>query len=163
MALLKNWSEKGDIILKLNDIPVNTRSEFEELLAYHNPGDKIKITFKTDSKLTDQAVTLTNREGTTAMLVKQVTTSQNLGASFETVSKVERDKLNIANGVKISGIKNGLIARMGLPEGFIITSINKVAINSPEELIEILEKIKGRVMIEGLSSNGGRSYYNFYF
>ncbi|MCR6638432.1 MAG: trypsin-like peptidase domain-containing protein [Sporocytophaga sp.] len=155
--------KKGDIILKLNDIPVNTRSEFEELLAYHNPGDKIKITFKTDSKLTDQAVTLTNREGTTAMLVKQVTTSQNLGASFETVSKVERDKLNIANGVKISGIKNGLIARMGLPEGFIITSINKVAINSPEELIEILEKIKGRVMIEGLSSNGGRSYYNFYF
>ena len=97
------------------------------------------------------------------MLVKQVTTSQNLGASFETVSKVERDKLGIANGVKISGIKNGLIARMGLPEGFIITSINKVAINSPEELIEILEKIKGRVMIEGLSSNGAKSYYNFYF
>lgn len=155
--------KKGDIVLKLNDIPVNTRSEFEELLAYHNPGDKIKITFKSDSKLSDESVTLTNREGTTEMLVKQVTISQNLGASFETVSKVERDKLGIANGVKISGIKNGLIARMGLPEGFIITSINKVAINSPEELIEILEKIKGRVMIEGLSSNGGRSYYNFYF
>jgi S1-C subfamily serine protease len=43
--------KKGDIIFKLNDQPINSKSEFDEYLSYFNPGDKVKITFKNDSKL----------------------------------------------------------------------------------------------------------------
>ncbi|MFN3403681.1 MAG: trypsin-like peptidase domain-containing protein [Cytophagaceae bacterium] len=162
-AAEKMGLKKGDIILKLNDQQINSKSEFDEYLSYLNPGDKVKVTYKTDSKIKDNFTILTNREGTTEMLVKEVVSSETLGASFEPVSKVERDKLGINGGVRISSIKNGLVRRMGLPEGFIITSINKVTVSSPEELIDILEKIRGRVLIEGVNSNGSRAYYNFIF
>ena len=98
------------------------------------------------------------------MLKRETYTSQTLGAELEAISKVERDKLGINGGVRITNIKNnGLIRRLGIADGFVVTSINKVAIDSAEELSEILEKIRGKVVIEGITSNGVKGYYSYYF
>jgi Do/DeqQ family serine protease len=159
----KTGLKKGDIIIKLNDQEINSKSGFDEYLGYFNPGDKIKVTYKSENKIKEAYVTLTNREGTTDIIRHETFTSETLGADLEAISKVEKDKLGVPGGIRVLNIKNGLMRRLGINEGFIITSVNKVPITSPAELVDIMEKVRGRVMIEGITSNGVRGYYNYYF
>jgi serine protease Do len=154
---------KGDIILKLNNELINSRSHFEEILSYNSPGDKVSVVFKRDQKIINSSVTLTNKEGTTELLKKEVFTSRTLGADFEKVSKVERNLLNIEHGVRINKVRSGLISQMNLSEGFIITHINKVPIKDPETLADILTKIRGRVYVEGVSKRGRNEIHRYFF
>ncbi len=155
--------QKNDVILKLNDYDINSKGSFDEYLSYYSPGDKIKITYKRDNKIKEEYIVLTNREGTTDVLKRETYKSETLGADFEIISKVEKEKLGIANGVRIVKVGNGLIRRLSLSEGFVIMSINKVPVSTPEEVVEILEKIRGRVVIDGITSNGQRGYYSYFF
>jgi S1-C subfamily serine protease len=163
-AAQKAGLQKGDIITSIDEVKVDSKAEFDEQISYYRPGNKISVKYRREDKPAETTLMLTNREGTTSLLKKEVYTSQTLGADLELVSKVEKQKLGIESGVRIAKIKgNGLIRRMGISEGFIITSINNYAITKPEELNNILEKVKGRVVIEGLSSGGQRGYYSFIF
>ena len=155
--------EKGDIIMKINRGAVNSRSDFEEMLSYRSPGDRIEVEYKKNQKSFAKTLTLTNREGTTERLKKEIYSSRSLGADFEKVSKVERDLLNIPYGVRIAKVRSGLIAQMGFSEGFIITSINQIPIKDPETLSDILSKIRGRITVEGVNRRGRPEAYRYYF
>ena len=152
-----------DVILKINDIDITAKSMYDEALSYYSPGDKIKITYKRDTRLLETTLQLTNKEGTTSILKNTVYTSELLGADMESLSKVERDKMNLKSGVVLGNVHNGLIRRLGLQKGFIITGINNQPIHTPKEIEDILSQIKGRVIIEGYSSTGGRAVYSYYF
>jgi len=155
--------KKNDIILKMNDVDINSKASFDEQLSYYSPGDKLRMVYKRGNKIAENTLILTNREGTTEVLKKETFTSESLGADFELVSKVEKEKLGITNGVRIVKVGNGLIRRLSLTEGFIITTINKVPVSTAEEVVEILEKIRGRVIIEGITAAGQKGYYSYYF
>lgn len=106
---------------------------------------------------------MTNREGTTGITRKEIFSSRELGADLEIVPKVEKNILNIKNGVRIARVKDGLIRRLGIQEDFIITAINNTPIESPDMLTEILMKVKGKVRIEGVNKEGVKGYYSYYF
>ena len=107
-------------------------------------------------------LTLTNREGTTELLRRSIFSSKTLGADMEPVSKVERDRYNIESGVRVSkAYANGTIRRLGLQEGFVITSINQEAVREPADVERLLGKARGRILIEGLDRNGQRGYYQY--
>lgn len=161
-AAEKAGLKEGDIILKVDGVEVNSKATYEERISYYRPGDKVKITVKRKSEVQDHIVLLTNREGTSDMLRKQSVTSVSLGADFEMLSKVEREKMGVESGVKVSNVRNGLIRNMNLPEGFVITAINKVKLSDAEDAIRILESNKGTIVIEGVHPNGTRAYYSFY-
>ena len=154
---------KNDVILKLDDKITESRSDFDEYIAYKSPGEKIKITYKRNNSLKETYVTLTNEDGTSAIVKRELFSSTTLGADFSTIPKVEKDKMGLQNGVRIVNVRNGLISRLGLQEGFIITSINRAPISEPSEAIRILENIRGQVIIEGITSNGTRTFYQYYF
>ena len=158
----RNGIKEGDIILAIEDMKVNSRSAFEEELSYHSPGDKVKVTYRRNKKDYNVVVTLTNREGTTEILKREIITSKLLGADFETVSKVERDQLGIDYGVRVFNINRGLISDIGIREDFVIVKINSIPIKSPEKLTEILERMRGRVILEGLNHRGRYERFAFY-
>lgn len=159
----KGGLEEGDIILKINGQSVDTRSEFEEELSYRSPGDKISITYKQNGNIKTGTFTLTNKEGTTSIVKSEVISSKILGADMEKVSKVELDRLGLDEGVRVMNIKSGLINQMKLGEDFIIARINRVPVSDPGKLKEILENIKGQVILEGLNSRGRYERHAFYF
>ncbi len=162
-AASKIGIQKGDILLKIENEPIESRSQFEEILSYHSPGDKISLVYKRNQKITSNNITLTNKEGTTALLKREIYTSRSLGADFEKVSKVERNLLNIEHGVRVLKVRSGLISQMDIEEGFIITDINKVPIKDPETLTDILTKIRGRVYVEGVNKRGRKEIHRYYF
>ena len=155
--------KKDDIILKVDGLTINTRSDFEEYLSYMYPGDEITVVYKRKNKINSTRVRLTNRDGNTGIIKKEIYHMDDLGADFELVPKVERDLLKIDNGIRVSNIKNGFFKQLGIEDGFIITGINGRPVDNPEELARILQSIRGRVRIEGMSKKGVRGYYSYYF
>jgi serine protease Do len=152
---------KGDVLVKINAEDINSKSAFDEQLSYYRPGDKVKITFRQAGKIREGEAVLTNREGTTEVLKRETFSVEGLGADLETVSKVERDKLGIENGVRVSNVRSGLMGRLGMEEGFIITAINKRPVTSAKEVVDVLGSIRGRVIVEGIDRRGRGSYYQF--
>lgn len=155
--------QKGDIIVKLNQETIDSKSDFDEQISYRSPGDYINVVYKRNNKLSNIKLQLTNREGTTSLIIREVYESRKLGAVLESVSQVEADLLDIKEGVKISNVEGGLIKRLGIEEGFVVTAINQRPISTPQELEEILTRVRGRVRIEGVNSDGVKGYYSYFF
>ena len=164
-----NWAadkagiRENDVIISLDGELVNSRAEFDELISYRSPGDKIHVKWKAGKVEREADLTLTNRDGTSEILKTKIYTSEYLGADLEVVSKLERELFNIDNGVKITKLyAAGLLNRLDLEQGFIITDINSYKIDTAQKLVDVLSEAQGRVRIEGVSKSGRRGYYSFY-
>jgi Do/DeqQ family serine protease len=155
--------KEGDVILKINGNAIAGKSNFDEILSYYRPGDKVTISYLRGNATKDVTLTLTNREGTTALLKTEVYNSEKLGVELENVSKVEKDKIGIQDGVRIVKVKRGFFSNLGIPEGFIVTAVNRQTVKTPQEFETLLTKAEGRVYIEGVTKTGQRGYYSFYF
>lgn len=154
--------ENRDVIRKVNDTPITTKSTLEEIIAKSYPGDELNLEIERDGKKKMVKMTLTNREGTTSIIKRNIYYAESLEASFESVSKVERELLGIKSGVKVVNIdRNGLFDALDIPESFIITQINNRLIDDPTELEKILSTIRGRFDIIGINERGRKVYYPF--
>lgn len=146
--------EKGDIIIKANEIKIENRAQFDEQLAYYRPGDKLNLEILRNSKILKKTITLTNIDGNKEIVKNTVVASKTLGASFQELSKVDKNYYGLDYGVKVTNIKNGLIKEMNLPSGFIILTLNDQKFDNAEDLVEALEKYKGRLYIKGVTPDG---------
>jgi S1-C subfamily serine protease len=134
--------ELGDIIIKLGDVEVNSKSEFEEELSHHYPGEKLTFTYLRDGKPGIVSITLVNKNGGTSQIKRQIFSDSQLGAELEAVDY----------GVKVYKIKDGLFRRIGIPENYTIISINRQRVKSPQEVIDFFQKYRGRVLVYGITS-----------
>lgn len=155
--------QKGDIIREFNGEDISTHSEFEEKLSMLSPGDKLYLTIDRKGKTIQKELILTNSENTTDLLKRDVYFSKSLGAEFESVPVVEKNLLDINSGVRVVDVKNGFFKRLNIDEGFIITAINGESVNNPKEVSDILESVKGKVVIQGVNKKGVKGYYSYYF
>ena len=153
---------KDDRIVSIGGAVVNSKVEFDEQLSYYRPGDKLNVAYYRKGKTGSATVTLTNMEGTTDVVKSNAVVSSKLGATFELLSKRERDTYRIPQGIRVSNVlPNGTIARIGLPDGFIVTTINKIKTESVDYLITTLNTITGVVRVEGVYPNGTPGYFTF--
>lgn len=155
--------QKGDIIREFNGEDISTHSEFEEKLSMLSPGDKLYLTIDRKGKTIQKELILTNSENTTDLLKRDVYFSKSLGAEFESVPAVEKNLLDINSGVRVVDVKNGFFKRLNIDEGFIITAINGESVDNPKEVSDILESVKGKVVIQGVNKKGVKGYYSYYF
>jgi len=42
--------QKGDILLQIDNSPINSLADYDEQMSYYRPGDKIKITYKRENE-----------------------------------------------------------------------------------------------------------------
>ncbi len=155
--------DEGDVMVKVNGEIVDSSTRIEELLANSYPGDRMSVRVRRGDKELTKTVELTNIEGTTTLIKRDIYMSEALGVEFEVVPKVERDLMGIESGIKVAKIHRGAFSQLDIPEGFIITHINGTVLSDSKELSTILDKIRGRVIIEGVSKGGRRVYYPYYF
>ncbi|MEP2023127.1 MAG: trypsin-like peptidase domain-containing protein [Reichenbachiella sp.] len=165
----KGWAadkadiEKGDIVTAVNGEPLYDKAQLEEMIGYKYPGDLIQLTLKRGNKNVSKTLEFTNREGTTEVLKRNIYQSQSLQASFEAISKAEQNLIGIKSGIRVIEVGNGFFRKLDIPEGFIITEINHSNIESPQELENILNKIRGKVIVSGITTSGRKVYYPFLF
>lgn len=155
--------EGGDVITRIADVEVNNVPELQEQINRFRPGDKVVVTYSRGSKEKTATVTLKNKNNSAALLKKDDKSdeAETLGATFETIAPEDMKRLNIQNGLRVSKLGPGKLRNSGIREGFIITTVDKNKVSSPEELKKVLDNKKGGILIEGVYPNGSRAYYAF--
>jgi serine protease Do len=155
--------DAGDVITKVGDVEVNNVPELQEQINRFRPGDKVVITYSRGSKEKTATVVLKNKDNNVSLIKKDDKSdeAQTLGATFETVAGEDLKRLNITNGLRVSKLEAGKLRNAGIREGFIITTVDKNPVSTPDELKEVLDNKKGGILIEGVYPNGSRAYYAF--
>jgi len=144
--------QEGDIIIKINNVEINSESAFEEELSYRYPGDQINVTFLRNNKTNNAVLTLLNKNGDTSLVKRKIFVDTTVGASLESVDY----------GVRVFNIKDGVFKKLGLPENFTIAYINRQRVKDPQDVIEFFNKYKGRVYMVGLNSSKQEVPLSFY-
>jgi serine protease Do len=61
--------------------------------------------------------------------------------------------------VRVTKIHGGKFKAAGIPEGFVITHINRAEVLDVQDVRSYIERISGGVFIEGIGPDGKDDYY----
>lgn len=137
---------KGDIITKVNNFEVNSGLQMSAQIVGFRPGDKVPVTYLRNNK--EYAVNVVLRKRTDIVAVNVGT---RLGADLVTVDRTKARQYGIEGGVFVRKItEGGAISRTRMQEGFVITSVNGLAVTSLEELTKTLANLTGQVKLDGI-------------
>ncbi len=155
-AASKAGIKKGDVILKINGVSVNSSSELQEQVSKYHPGDDVEVTFKRGKDIKTAKARLKNKDGNTEMVKKEEKSSSLTAAGVEIkeLSKDERKLLKLQYGAKLAKIGSGPFKDAGIQDGFVVTKVDKRPVYSARDLADILKNKSGAVLIEGVDSQG---------
>ena len=152
--------KKGDVILKINNIAVNSSSQLQEQVSKYYPGQKVILLINRNNSNKEIEVTLRSKDGKTEY--EPVTKPESkivLGATFENITRDDKVKLNIQNGVRIAKLYKSPLKDKGIPVGFVITSIDKKPVYTVKDVLSILEDKKGSILIDGVMADGSKDAF----
>jgi Do/DeqQ family serine protease len=155
--------QEGDVIVKLNGARVKDSGEMQEEMNKLRPGDKAEVEYYRDNKLRHTTVTFKNDQGNTKMTKQSDVMS--LGCAFTELSKDDKEDLAISKGLKVVGVKAGKFKNAGIRDGFIITDINNIPVDTRDDVENIYNQImrssdSDKVMfITGFYPTGKKVYY----
>lgn len=156
--------KSGDVLVKIDDIRVTTSPRLQEIIAQHRPGDKLDVTVNRNGKEIELQVMLENANGTTDLMKKENKEVMNfLGADFESMDTATAKKLNIDGGVRVKNLYAGQLRQQTqMRTGFVITHVNGKKVTEVKDLIAILDRKEGGIMLEGIYEDvPGKKYYAF--
>lgn len=153
--------EKGDVIIEVDGVQVNTSAQLQERIARKRPGDKVKVVYLRNGKERNTNVELKNSLGTTDLITNEagkMMKIESLGIEIQNISPEMAMKIG-TTGVKIASIKAGKFKEAQVPEGFVITHIDKEKVETSADVIRLLEGKNGGVLIEGFHPTGRRGFF----
>ena len=142
--------KKGDVILKVAGIEVNTSSRLQEEVGKYRPGDKVVITIRRKSEVIDIEATLLDADGKAKLEVAEnEVIDAYLGMKMDNITREEMLALGVKSGVKVTALDKGLFKDAGIPVGFVITHINNEPVYSAKGASSLLKLLSGAIAIEG--------------
>lgn len=157
--------ETGDVIIAVDDRKVVKSSELQELIGRKRPGDKVSVLVNRDGKEKIISVELRNMEGTTGIVKKDIKPNflSTLGADLKPVDGQDKSRLGINYGVEVQNLRKGVLSDLGIPNGFIITRINRREIHAANDIASAVKDLAKRdpVVIEGYTPEGRSKYFAF--
>jgi S1-C subfamily serine protease len=150
------------VVIQLDDAEIKSSAALIEYIGRKRPGDKIDVKVDRKGKIVNLPVTLKNRNGELGTIKREERgVVASLGLSMEDVDQKILNRLELKNGVRVSKLDNGRLARYTeMREGFIITHIDDQAVNTVKEANEMLNKKKegDLVTFSGIYEDFPREY-----
>jgi Do/DeqQ family serine protease len=152
--------KKGDIVTKVNNVPVSSGLEMSAQLANFRPNDKVSVTYKRDGKEYTTSVTLKANISNVATASPD-NIEDEIGADLATLDAKKANQYDVDGGVIVKKIREGgKLSETKMDEGFVITSVNGKSIKSVEEFSSLLASLIGTVRLEGFYP-GYRGTYTY--
>jgi len=148
----------GDVITSIDGHVAHNVSELQEQVARHRPGQTVNVKFLRQDKEKQVAVILKSYDGSLAPEKKEIS-SELEGGQFEKLSYEQLRKLNIDGGVAVIKLADGKWKAAGVKVNFVITFIDKVPVESTEDINRIMANKSGGVLIEGFYPSGQKAVY----
>lgn len=141
--------KEGDVVVKIDETPINSSTALIEHVGRHRPGDKLMITVNRKGKEITYPVVLKTRSGEIATVrAEEKKGYASLGVDLEDMDVSDLKKLDLENGVRVKELGNGKLARYtDIREGFIIIKVNDKPIKSVKEFNELLKSKKAGDLI----------------
>lgn len=163
-AAEKSGLKEGDILRDIDGFEVNSMAEVREILSQRSPGDIVKAKILRKSQILYIDIELLNIDGTADVVTNTATDIESLfGATFTNLSKNEMSKYKVNGGVKIISLSDGVLRNAGIREGFIITSVNRIAVSSIQEINDIISSSQSEYVNLGGFYNNQYSQYSYTF
>lgn len=154
--------KEGDVIVKLDNMPITSNTQLIEYVGMKRPGDKISVTIDRKGKQLIIPVTLRNRDGKEEAVKREEKGSvESLGLTLENIDAGELRELELSAGVRVKGLESGKVAKYTeMKEGFIITHIDSTPVKSVKQANELLTRKKPgeTVLFTGVYENFSREY-----
>ncbi len=159
--------QTGDVVVMVNEIAVKNTSELQEIIGQFRPGDNVQVRVLRNGEEKQISVVLKEIASTQAPEIAESKPenfkgfSSELGADLSPLTALEKTKLGIKYGLKVTEVREGLLREIGVEKGFIITKVNRKAVDESVTAEEILKDSKSAVLIEGVHPDGSRGFYSF--
>ncbi|MCF8465576.1 MAG: trypsin-like peptidase domain-containing protein [Flavobacteriales bacterium] len=152
---------EGDIIVAIDAVKVKNVPGLQEKIGSYRPGDMAQVTVSRDGQLRKFDVELRNKNGDTEVISKDADFMVQLGADLQPASAEQLKRFGLQSGLQVKNLANGKLKGAGVKEGFIITRVDRKLVQSPNDVLNALNKKTGGVLIEGVYPNGLTAYYGF--
>lgn len=171
-AAEKAGLKSGDVIIEVDGVDVtnDSTSHLQEIIGRKHPGDVVKLVYKRDGNKKTTSAKLMSAEDTAKNydVARNVTDFKDLGIQVEDLTKSEKAKLDLTNGVRVKDSdQEGMMYQESygdIAPGFIITKVNNKAVDSVTEFKNALRSTNTNVIrIEGIKQNEPNSSYIYQF
>ncbi len=138
----------GDIVLKFDGKEITSNRKLSRIVAETPIGKKVEVEIMSNGKrkTINLIVSELNAKTEAASITKNKNDKNIYGMNVAPITPSLRSKLNIQNevkGVLVTSVERKSIAmRHGIKRGDIISAINQQAVNTPEELLSIINEAK---------------------
>ncbi len=153
--------KKGDVIVAINGKEVTSSPALQEQLSRFRPNDQVNIEVDRGGVRKDFLVTLSAHDSN-ANMVGSAEFWAIIGADLEKLDDKELERYDLRNGVRVIKMHDGQFKEAGMPEGFIITRINRATVRDVKDVRNYIERVeRGGVFIEGVLPNGKYEFFTF--
>ena len=98
----------GDIIIKIDNVKVETSPELQEIVAKHRPGEKLSVIVLRNNQEKQISVTLKGPSSAPAIAKKdEASLFEALGIEVQEISAQEKKQLQLETGLKVTKISKG--------------------------------------------------------
>jgi Do/DeqQ family serine protease len=156
----KGGLKKGDVLVAIDGSKVTSMSYVQEKVNGYRPGDKATLSIIRNGNAKDVEVEFQGTVAETGTVAEDGTVAF-YGSKLRKAPKETLDRLGLKSGVEIVSVGSGKLLDAGASEGFVILYVNDQAVSKPEDVIEIANKSRRAVYIEGVTAYGKSSYFGF--
>jgi Do/DeqQ family serine protease len=129
--------KRGDILLRLENIPISSPADYREALAEFTPSDRLQLTFFRKGKEASVFV----KPSTFPLDLALELFYRRLGLKVGEVDKDTREQYGLKGGVSIKKVKRESEAgRIGLQSGDLILKVNEMPVGSLDELKKAISR-----------------------
>jgi serine protease Do len=153
--------KENDVIIKFDNVSVNTVPELQEQVGKHRPGDKATMTYLRNGKESTVSLVLKNVEGNTNIVKTAAGSELLFGAKLVTIGSSDKKSYNIESGVKVLELRDGKFRDIGMSKGYIITSINGKKVKQPSDIKQFTNEESFLKSIGGIQPDGTILNYQF--
>lgn len=150
--------KKGDVIIRVNSVPVYTGIQMSAQIASFRPGDKVPVTYVRNGKEYTVDVILKKRTD-----VITANAAARLGGELATLNRNRAVSFGIDGGVVVNKVNDGgILKNARVQPGFIIVSVisneMELEVTSVDDLNKVLQGLSGTIRIRGIYPDYGESY-----